>query len=80
MRRIVLSSVACRALSYFFTLPNKWHDLRKNVLNKRCVLRVPLQLLSEAVTFLRRAERDIIINVQSIHVKYPLFLLDVHET
>jgi len=80
MRRIILSSVDCRALSYFSALPNKRHDFRKNVLNKKCVLGVPLQLLSETFTFLRRAERDIIINVQSIHVMYPLFLSDVYET
>jgi len=31
MRRIILSSVATPALSYFSTLSHKWHDLREKV-------------------------------------------------
>ena len=29
---------------------------------------------------LRRTERDIVINVKRLHVKYPLFLSDFNET
>jgi hypothetical protein len=46
MRRILLSSVACPALPYFFTLPQKTLDFRKKVLNKKCVFGFSLQLPS----------------------------------
>ena len=75
MRRIILSSAACQALPYFSTLSHKQHDFRKNVLNIKCVLWVPLQLLSEEFTFLRTAERDIIINVQNSACKIPVILV-----
>jgi len=38
------------------------------------------KLLSEIFLIVRRTERDIIINVQNLHVIYPLFLSDFNET
>ena len=36
MRRIILSFVACSALSYISTLPHKRHDFRKVIKHKMC--------------------------------------------
>ena len=56
----ILSSVACVALQYFSTLSHKRHDFRGGgkLLNKKCVLRVSIQLFSETFFILRRNERD----------------------
>jgi hypothetical protein len=32
MRLIILSSVACRTVTYVYTLSHKWHDFRVNVI------------------------------------------------
>ena len=41
---------------------------------------VSLQLLSERIFILSRTERNVIINVHTSHVKYPLFLSDFNKT
>ena len=51
MRRIILSSVACLALLYFSALPHKRHDVRKTLLNIKCVFWFSLQLLSQNFSF-----------------------------
>jgi hypothetical protein len=59
----ILSSVACPALQYIFTLSHKRHDLGGGGVfeRKMCVL-VSLQLLSESFLILR-SDRDMIKNV-----------------
>ena len=52
---------------------------RKKLLNIKCVL-FSLQLLSETFLALRITARDMIINVKSLHVEYPLFVSDYNET
>jgi hypothetical protein len=63
MCRIILSTVACLAVTYFSTLSHKRNDFRKNITeDKMCVLIFSTNM-SENFLILRRIQRDIIINV-----------------
>ena len=59
---VLLSTVACPALQYFFPhYSHKQHDFRggkKKSLNVKCVFWFPLQLHCETFLILRRTERD----------------------
>ena len=46
-----------------FSLSHKGTILRKQLLNKKCVYRISLQILSETFFILKRTERDLIENV-----------------
>jgi hypothetical protein len=46
----------------------------KKLLKTKCVFWFSLQLLSRTFLILRRIQRDIVKNIKSRHVKYPLFL------
>ena len=52
----------------------------RKLLNPKCVFWFSLLLLSEILLILRRIQRSIVLYVHSLHVKYPLFLLNIHET
>jgi hypothetical protein len=69
MRHVILS-VACLAVSCFLTPSHKRHDFlqKKKVEHKMCVLKLS-KLSSENFRILRKIQRDIIINVHSLHVK-----------
>jgi hypothetical protein len=72
MRRIILPSVACLAVSYFSTLSHKQHDFRgKKLVNIKCVFWFYLKLLSENFLILRIIERDVI-NVHRLYINYQL--------
>ena len=73
MRRTILSSVACLALSYFITLSHKRHDFFKKM-NTKCVFSFPAQLLSETFLILIRKRRYITINVHWSSHKVPVVL------
>ena len=61
--------------------PDLYITLQKVVVLYTCrVFWFSLQALSETVSILKRIERNIVINVQRLHVKYPLFLSDSNET
>jgi hypothetical protein len=63
MRRIIFSSMACLAVPSFFppTLFHKQHTRRnKEILNTKCVLWSPLQILSEIFLTLRKTKQYII--------------------
>ena len=55
------------------------HYLIKNVLTIKCVFWFSLRL-SKTFLIIRIIQRDIVINVNSLHVKYPLFLSDFNAT
>jgi hypothetical protein len=46
----------------------------------KCVFWYSQQLVSETFLILRGSQRDIVINVKSLHVKYSLLLSDFNET
>jgi hypothetical protein len=76
----ILSSVACPAVQYFYTLSYKWCDFRKKkvIETKMCVLIFSTAFFYEIFLILRRTERDVkkknIYIYIGLHVKYPLFL------
>ena len=53
--------------------------LEKKLLNTKCVFWFSLQHLSKTFLILRRAERDIIINIITHQVKYRIFLWECNE-
>ena len=67
-------------LPHFPKLPYKLHDFQNIVIqNKICVLIFSATLPAKFL-ILRRVQRDIIINVIRLRLKYPLFLSDFKET
>jgi hypothetical protein len=80
MHCTILTSVACPALPSFSTLPHKWHNFEKIVIeHKMCVL-IFSPTLSKPFLGLRRIQQDIIVKVHRLHVKYSIFLSDFNET
>jgi hypothetical protein len=71
MRHIILSSVACPAVPYFYTLSRIRHDFRENVIeHKMCVL-----IYFETFFILRRIRQDVIINVHRYSSKVPVIIV-----
>ena len=56
MRRVVISSVACLALQYFYPYSLKRHDFRGGgeVIVPKMLVLISLQLFSETILILRR--------------------------
>jgi hypothetical protein len=79
MRRIILSCVASLAPPHFSTYLINARFTKKKLLNVKYVFRFSLQILSETCRILRIIQRDIVINVKTFYVKYPLFLIDFNE-
>jgi hypothetical protein len=80
MRLIIVSSVACLALSYFFPHYLINGRFSEKILNIKCVL--SLQALSETLPILIRIQRDIIINIHRSSYtvrRYALFFSDFNE-
>ena len=74
MRLIILSSVACLTVSYFFTLTHRPREFRKKyVWNiKRWF---SLKLFSEIFIILRITQRDIVIKVKTSSRKVDVILV-----
>jgi len=51
MHSIILPSVVCRALPYFSTWSQKWHNFRKKVLNTNSVLLFSLPIFLKHYSF-----------------------------
>ena len=66
-----LSSVVRPALQCFPTLSHKRHDLKKTLLNNKCVFWFSLHLLLETFLILRRAELAMIKNVYRSSCNVP---------
>jgi len=75
MPRIILWSVACPALPYIFTLSHKWHDFRKKYYSTQNVCFDFLYIFCENFLFLRRIQRDAILNVHRSSCKVPILLV-----
>jgi hypothetical protein len=70
MCRIMLSSVACRALPDFYILSHKRNDFRKtDIEHKMCVLIFSTAFFSEAFLIMRRIRRDILTNARTSSCK-----------
>jgi hypothetical protein len=73
----MLSSVACPAVQYFYTLSHKQYEIRKKLLTTKYVFRLSLQNLSEPFLILSRTERDMIINVSWSSGTEPVILVRI---
>jgi hypothetical protein len=80
MRRFILSSVLCLVWQYVSTSSQNRHDFRKEVIEHKMGVLIFATILSQTSLILRRIQRDIVINVKSLHLKYSLFLSGFNET
>jgi hypothetical protein len=70
MHNIIVSSVACPALPYFFTLSHEWHE-KKVLLTLKCVFWFSLNFYVKHFTFLKQLS-----NVQCTQLcRVPIILL-----
>ena len=76
----ILSYVACPALQYFSTFSHERHDLKKKLLNTKCVFWFSVQHLSETFLILGRNERDMTKQLYWSSCKVPILLSDFNET
>jgi hypothetical protein len=79
MRRIILSSMACLALSYFSTLSLKRHDFRKKIIEHKICASIFCTNFSETFLIVRKIQRVSIINLHISSCKYHLITSDVTE-
>jgi hypothetical protein len=78
MRRLKLSSVASLARPCFYTLSHKVHNILEQLLKIRCVFCFFCNILYN-ITHSNKNSETSIVNVQSLHVKYPLHIADSNK-
>jgi hypothetical protein len=90
LRACILTYTPYNALPYCHLRPLWFHHIfrhflikgtifGKKLLKVKCVFWFSLELLFEIFLILRRIQPDIVINVESLYVKKPLFLSDFNE-
>jgi hypothetical protein len=72
MHRVLLSSVACLAVPYFFRYFTKGTIFEKNLIEHKICILIFSTILYETFLILRRTQRDIIINVHWHSCKVPV--------
>jgi len=72
MHPIILSPVACLALTHFPTISHKRHGFRKIVTEHQMYVLIFSTTLPETFFILRSSKRDIIINVNRFSCKVPI--------
>ena len=80
LRRIVLSSAAYPAVSYFSTLSHKRHDFRGKKFTERKTRALIFSTIFVWNICNFKKKLGIIVNVCTCSVKYPLFLSDLNQT
>jgi hypothetical protein len=70
---------------WLYHIPHKQNDFWKKQKKQKKLLNIKRVLIfsidfSEIFLILRIIQRDIVINVKSLHAKYPLFLSDLNES
>ena len=78
MPKMVIYSLS-GATTFFDIIPQTTRFSEKSMWNVECVFWFSVQILCKIFLIIRRIQRDVIINVKSLHVKLPLFLSDFNE-
>jgi hypothetical protein len=79
-RAAILPSAASLVSSDFSTVSYKRHGFREKLFEHKMCVFILSTILFETLLIVRRILQDIVINMQRLHVKYTLFLLDFNES
>ena len=77
---VVLSSVACLAVTYSSTLSHRRYDFRRCGIGHKMCVWFSLQMLSVTFLIIRRIPRDIIVTLRRSSCKVTVILSDFNET
>jgi len=77
--RITLLSVACLTVPDFFTLPRRWHDFRKKMLNLECAFILSTNSVWYTSHFKKKSTRHYH-KCKNAFMQVPVILSDFNET